>query len=188
VITNLHLPGPDVLLPGLKLRAWAVDDIPDLVSAWQDPEMHRWMPEEAEPFGVDQAAAFVEMAARSLAEGTALAVAIGDARTDRAIGSVTFRVWGPRHWNIGYWVSPQSRNRGVATAAVSKLSVWAFSSSPSLERCSLYTLPGNAASQKVAERAGFRREGLLRRWAEVGGRQLDWVMYSLIREDLEATG
>jgi RimJ/RimL family protein N-acetyltransferase len=188
VITNLHLPGPDVLLPGLKLRAWAVDDIPDLVSAWQDPEMHRWMPEEAEPFGVHQAAAFVEMAARSLAEGTALAMAIGDARTDRAIGSVTFHVWGPRHWNIGYWVSPQNRNRGVATAAVSKLSRWAFSSRPSLERCSLYTLPGNAASQKVAERAGFRREGLLRRWAEVGGRQWDWVMYSLIREDLEATG
>jgi RimJ/RimL family protein N-acetyltransferase len=165
-----------------------VDDIPDLVSAWEDREMHRWMPEEADPFGVDQAAAFIESAARSLADGTALAVAIGDPKTGRAVGSVTFHVWGPRHWNIGYWVSPQNRNRGVATAAVSKLSRWAFSSRTSLQRLSLYTLPGNAASQKVAERAGFLCEGRLRRWADVGGKQWDWVMYSLIREDLESFG
>jgi RimJ/RimL family protein N-acetyltransferase len=172
----------------LELRVWAVDDIPDLVSAWEDREMHRWMPEEADPFGVDQAAAFIESAARSLADGTALPVAIADPRTGRAVGSVTFHVWGPRHWNVGYWVSPQNRSRGVATAAVSTLSRWAFSSRASLERLSLYTLPGNAASQKVAERAGFRYEGRLRRWADIDGQQLDWVMYSLIREDLESIG
>ena len=162
-----------------------MDDIPDLVAAWEDPEMHRWMPEEADPFGVDQAAAFVEDTARGLVDGTALAVAICDARTGRAVGSVTFHVWGPGHWNIGYWVSPQKRNHGVATAVVSRLSRWAFSTRPSLQRISLYTLPGNAASQTVAERAGFQCEGLLRRWADVGGKQWDWVMYSLIRDDLE---
>ena len=148
--------------------------------------MHRWMPEEADPFGADEAAAFVETATRGLAEGTTLAVAIADAGSGRAIGSVTFHVWGPRHWNTGYWVSPQNRNRGVATATVSRLSRWAFSSTLELERLSLYTLPDNAASQKVAERASFRREGLLRRWADIGGRQWDWLMYSLIREDLES--
>jgi ribosomal-protein-alanine N-acetyltransferase len=185
--TPLHLPGPEVSLPGFELRAWAADDIPDLVSAWEDPEMHRWMPEEADPFGVDEAIAFVEAAARGLAEGTALALAICDARTKRAIGSVTFHVWGPRHWNIGYWVSPRNRNRGLATAAVSKLSRWAFSSRPSLQRISLYTLPGNAGSQKVADRAGFVFEGLLRRWADVGGQQWDWAMYSLTRDDVESS-
>src|SRR5919112_4709253 len=82
VISNLHLPGPEVSLPGLELRAWGAGDIPDLVSAWEDSEMHRWMPEEADPFGIEQAAAFVEMAGRGLAEGTTLAVAIADPRTD----------------------------------------------------------------------------------------------------------
>jgi len=188
MITELRLPGSDVPLPGMELRAWDVDDIPYLVSAWKDPEMHRWMPEEADPFGVDQAAAFVEDAARNLVDGTAVAVAVGDATTRRVVGSVTFHVWGPRHWNIGYWVSPENRKRGVATALVSTLSRWAFSSRPSLQRISLYTLPGNAASEKVAERAGFRFEGLLRRWADVGGSQRDWVMYSLIREDLDSSG
>ena len=188
MIMELRLPGSDVSLPGLELRAWGAHDIPDLVSAWEDPEMHRWMPEEADPFGVDQAAAFVENAARKLRDGTAVAVAVGDAMTGRAVGSVTFHVWGPRHWNIGFWVLRQNRNHGMATAVVSELSRWAFSTRPALERISLYTLPGNAASEKVAERAGFRREGILRRWADVGGRQWDWVMYSLIRQDLESIG
>ena len=55
-----------------------------------------------------------------------------------------------------------------------------------LARISLYTMRGNVPSEKVAERAGFQREGLLRRWGEVNGEQLDWIMFSLIRADLES--
>lgn len=150
--------------------------------------MHRWMPEEVDPFDRDRADAYIEDAVRCLVDGTALAMALVDPTTRRVVGSVTFHVWGPRHWNLGYWVSPKHRGRGVATTAVSGLSRWAFSSRPSLQRISLYTLPGNLASQKVAERAGFRFEGLLRRWADIGGTPVDWVMHSLIREDLETTG
>ena len=102
------------------------------------------------------------------------------------MGSVTFHVWGPRHWNVGYWVAAAQRRHGVATEAVTKLSRWAFAANPKLARLSLYTMPGNEPSQKVAEHAGFRREGLLRRWGEVKGEQLDWIMFSLIREDLDS--
>ncbi len=45
-------------------------------------------------------------------------------------------------------------------------------------------LPGNESSRRVAEHSGFAREGLLRRWGDAGDRQVDWVMYSLIRDDL----
>ena len=146
--------------------------------------MHRWMPEEANPFEVEQAAAFIEDAALHLSNGRSVSLAIADATTDQAVGSVTLHVWGPRHWNIGYWVTAQYRHRGLATQAVIKASRWAFGANPALARLSLYTLSGNEPSQKVAQRAGFQREGLLRRWGEVGGSQLDWVMFSLIREDL----
>jgi ribosomal-protein-alanine N-acetyltransferase len=180
----LHIPGADVSLPGFAFRAWSPDDIPDLVAAWRDPEMQRWLPEAPQPFEAGAAAAFVDDAAKQLAGGTGVAIAIADRSTGRAVGSVSFHVWGPRHWNVGYWIAPQYRSRGMATRSVTILSRWAFSEHPSLERLSLYHLPGNDASGRVAERAGFRREGLLRRWADVGGRQRDWVMYSLIRDDL----
>jgi len=150
--------------------------------------MHRWMPEEADPFGEGEARAFIEEAASHLAAGTSVALAIADESTDVAVGSTTFHVWGSRHWNVGYWVAQGQRRRGLATEAVTRLSRWAFSDYPRLARLSLYTLPGNEPSQAVALRAGFRQEGLLRRWGEANGEQVDWVMFSLIREDLAAEG
>ena len=171
---------------GFRLRPWATTDVPALVAAWGDPEMARWMPEETTPFEVEQARAFIDDAATHLSTGRSIALAIADESTDQAVGSVALHAWGQRHWNIGYWVAPDQRRHGLATEAVTKLSRWAFAANPSLARLSLYTMPGNEPSQKVAERAGFRREGLLRRWGEVNGEQLDWIMFSLIREDLES--
>jgi len=145
------------------------------------------MPEEADPFGGEEACAFIDTSAADLASGKAVALAIADL-SDRAVGSVTLHVWGPRHWNIGYWVAPSERGHGLATEAVTRLSRRAFSAYPQLARLSLYTLPGNAPSQAVARRAGFHEEGLLRRWGDVNGEQVDWLMFSLIREDLASEG
>jgi RimJ/RimL family protein N-acetyltransferase len=181
---GLRLPEPPISLSGYHLRPWAMSDVPELVAAWRDPEMHRWIPEEVNPFEDAQAVAFIDDAARQLTEGRATALAIVETSTDRAVGSVTLHVWGPRHWSLGYWVAPEHRRRGLATEAVTEVSRWAFSANPRLARLSLYTLRGNEASQKVARNAGFQHEGLLRRWGEVGGEQLDWEMFSLIREDL----
>ena len=180
----MHLPDASVRVPGFVFRGWSAEDIDDLVDAWRDPEMHRWMPEETDPFEASDAQAFVATASQRLTNGSALMLAIADEGTNRAVGSVTFHAWGPRHWNLGYWVALSARGRGLATASVSLLSRWAFDEYAALERLSLYTLPGNEASQRVATRAGFSSEGLLRRWGDAGDRQVDWVMYSLIRDDL----
>lgn len=51
-------------------------------------------------------------------------------------------------------------------------------------RLSLITDPENLASQRVAERAGFRREGLLRAWHPTRSGRRDSVMFSLIPDDL----
>jgi ribosomal-protein-alanine N-acetyltransferase len=186
VTEALHLPDPPISLSGFRLRPWVATDVSALVAAWRDPEMARWMPEEAHPFEAEQGRAFIDDAATHLATGKSVALAIADESTDQAVGSVSLHDWAPRHWNLGYWVAADQRRHGLATEAVTKLSRWAFAANPNLARLSLYTMPGNEPSQKVAERAGFRREGLLRRWGEVNGEQLDWVMFSLIREDLES--
>ena len=139
----------------------------------------------ADPFDAEHALAFVEHASKALIDEKAIALAIAEGTTYQAVGSVTLHVWGPRHWNVGYWIAVSHRNRGLATEALKMVSRWAFEAHPALARLSLYTLPGNEPSQKVAQRAGFQREGLLRRWAEVGPEQVDWAIYSLIREDLD---
>ena len=184
----LRLPQQPLLGPDFEFRSWSSEDIPSLVKAWRDPEMHRWMPEEEEPFDDRRARDFVAGASAHLTEGTMLAMAISDRSTNEAAGSITYNVWTAHHWNIGYWISKAHRGRGLATRAVIAATRWAFEERPELSRISLYTQPGNVASQRVAERAGFQREGTLRKWANVRGSALDWVMFSLLREEVPSSG
>lgn len=142
------------------------------------------MPEEEEPFDNRRASEFVDAASTQLTEGTMLAMAIADLSSDEAAGSLTFNVWTAHHWNIGYWISTAYRGHGLATRAVTAATQWAFEDQPGLSRISLYTIPGNVASQRVAERVGFQRDGTLRKWANIGGRDFDWIMFSLLREDV----
>jgi [ribosomal protein S5]-alanine N-acetyltransferase len=72
---------------------------------------------------------------------------------------------------------------GVHAAAVRLLAAWALREW-SLARLQLATLVDDAASQDAAEEAGFRREGVLRSWSELGGRRIDMVMFSLLPSDL----
>ena len=68
-----------------------------------------------------------------------------------------------RRCEIGYWLAPAARGRGVATRAVRILGDWAFASLP-VDRIGITAEPGNRASCAVAERAGFTYEGVLRSW------------------------
>jgi RimJ/RimL family protein N-acetyltransferase len=180
----LRLPQGPLMSRDFEFRPWSRQDIPSLVSAWSDPEMHRWMPDEEQGFDERRAGEFVAAASTSLADGTMLAMAISDLSSGGVAGSVTFTVWAAHHWNIGYWISLAYRGQGLATRAVTAATRWAFEERPELSRISLYTLPGNLASQRVAERAGFQREGTLRKWANAHGHTYDWTMYSLLREDV----
>ena len=85
----LHLPDPPISLAGHRLRPWASSDVAALVAAWQDPEMHRWMPEEADPFGAAEAKAFIDDAATHLSDGKAIALAIAEeSRSYRSLATV----------------------------------------------------------------------------------------------------
>jgi ribosomal-protein-alanine N-acetyltransferase len=55
-------------------------------------------------------------------------------------------------------------------------------------RLALFTEPSNRRSQRVAERSGFHREGVLRSYTEIDGRSVDNVAYSLLPSDLEQRG
>jgi RimJ/RimL family protein N-acetyltransferase len=76
---------------------------------------------------------------------------IVDAGSDRLLGAIEFR---PADGTIGYWVAAGARGRGVATRALRLVCDWR-----SERPLRLMTHPDNVASQRVAEKAGFRRVG-----------------------------
>ena len=84
--------------------------------------------------------------------------------------------------DIGYWLAREARGRGVMTRAVRLLSAWAFGELL-VDRIEIIVDPRNASSRAVAERAGFRFEGVLRSYVVIKDRRRDMAMYSLLRTD-----
>jgi RimJ/RimL family protein N-acetyltransferase len=82
----------------------------------------------------------------------------------------------------GYWIGPAARGRGYVTEAVRAVASHAFGLG--LVRIELLAAVGNVASQNVAERAGFTREGVLRKARPVPGGRADMVLYSLLEGEL----
>jgi RimJ/RimL family protein N-acetyltransferase len=111
------------------------------------------------------------------------AFAVTDATSGEVIGSCGIG-WSDRPQavaEIGYWVRAGTRRRGVATRAVRLASDWAFAAC-GVERLQLRADVENGASQRVAERAGFQREGVLRsiRYSRRHERRVDFVIFSLL--------
>ncbi len=84
---------------------------------------------------------------------------------------------------IGYWLIPRARGRGFGSRAVGLLARWAVSEAP-LARVEALVVPDNIASQRVLEKAGFRREGHLRSYLVFERQRADALIYSLLPSDL----
>lgn len=77
---------------------------------------------------------------------------------------------------VGYSVSPKHRRRGFAADALKAITVFARTV-PGVERIDLYIEPWNRGSIRAAEKAGYRREGLLPAHQEIGGIARDMHLY-----------
>ena len=91
--------------------------------------------------------------------------------------------WATGVAEVGYWVAKEARGRGVATRALILVAGWVFENSE-VGRFQLRADTENVASRRVAEKAGFVREGVMRAALVLKGERRDVVMYSLVREDL----
>lgn len=131
------------------------------------------------------ALAFIGRQHERLATGVGYSFAIAEADGDRAAGQIGLWLHDHRHGraSIGYWLTQRHRGRGYASAALRALIPWAWTV-PGIARLELYVEPWNEPSWRTAERAGFRREGLLRSWQQVGEERRDMYMYGLLPADL----
>ncbi len=89
--------------------------------------------------------------------------------------------------NVGYMVDAAFRGRGVATAALTLVVAHSFAELR-LHRVDAGAMPSNLGSQRVLEKAGFTRVGLLRRYLFVGGAWQDHVLYEVVGPDFVPPG
>jgi ribosomal-protein-serine acetyltransferase len=85
--------------------------------------------------------------------------------------------------NLGYWIRTSRTGSGIATTVTRLLAGWGFQELK-LNRIEIVVATGNQCSQRVAEKAGAQREGILRNRIKVREDLHDAVMYSLVPDDL----
>lgn len=128
----------------------------------------------------DRAVGYIGLLRRPKLE-TGILQPAGEA-TPSEVPSLAFRPQ-PGNVGIGYWLVDSARGRGLATHAAALLSAWAITDG-GLVRVEALVEVDNPASLRVAERAGFRREGTLRSYLAVGGRRADAIVLSRVASDL----
>jgi RimJ/RimL family protein N-acetyltransferase len=178
----LSYPDPALFDGSVALRRWSPDDVPELVRCCNDAEIRRWLPPISIPYTEQDAVDFLAMTERDDGDKLTFAI-VGRGQGGALVGSIGLRVLEPEVAQTGYWVAPEARGRGIAGAALGLLSRWALAH-VELARLQLFTDVDNPASMRVAERAGFAREGTLRNWYDLRGERRDAVMFSMLPGDV----
>jgi RimJ/RimL family protein N-acetyltransferase len=164
----------------VTLRAWRRDDSDSIVECLDgDPEITIWLDQVPQPYTRADALAYIGGLGES-------AFAVTDTETGRILGSVGVRFSDTGDvGEIGYWMRSDARGQGLMTRALALIARWAFDEGGAA-RVQLRADVENVASRRVAEKAGFQLEGVLRsaHWNARLGRRQDWAMYSLLPGEL----
>ncbi|MEA2171777.1 MAG: [ribosomal protein S5]-alanine N-acetyltransferase [Solirubrobacteraceae bacterium] len=174
-MTPLPFPDLPMAAEGVALRPWRRDDAPQRFAAFNDPLCLRFSWPLTEPFTQEHVAQAFDRDEAQRTSGTGLSLALADAvDPDHVLGGVGLYDMDTQP-ATGYWLAAHARGRGVATAALRLLSDWALNDL--VDRLTLTCAPDNVASQRVAERAGFTRERVIRNHIQFQGRPRDSVLF-----------
>jgi RimJ/RimL family protein N-acetyltransferase len=158
----------------VTLRPFRAEDAPEVVRACDDEVTQRFLTQLPHPYTLDDARSWIDEGSPAAFAAGGWAYAVAEPATDKIIGGAGGSLRGRHGAEIGYWVAPWARGRGIATEAARVLTAHAFATGR--QRVELRTHPENVASQRVALAAGFSREGV----ARGAGHERDGTLYDQI--------
>lgn len=182
---RIVLPGAPLVEAPTALRPWRDDDLDALVALCQDPEIVRWI-RVSPRYSPADARAYLMGRYESTHAGLSAPYAITDAASGALIGSISLMrfAWRHRRGEVGYWLGADARGHGHATRAVRLISRWGFDAL-GLQRIDLLAATGNPASQRVARRAGFTEEAVLRSFMHGPEERQDFICFGLLAEEAD---
>jgi len=176
-------PAPRLEDDAIVLRRWDERDIEDSVAACSDPEVVHWIPRIPTPYSEQDAREFLDHADGGWEEGTSFSFAITERTGGRTVGSIGVTL-NNAIGEVGYLVFVGHRRRGIGERALKLVSRWALEELE-LARLQLTVMIGNVASARLAEKVGFKREGVLRSWMDNRGERADVIMHSLLPGEID---
>ncbi len=171
----------------ISLRHYKVEDAEDLYSAVRESmrELGAWMSWCHKDYSIEESRAWLAQREEARRSGQEYDFRISDARTGEYLGATGLNQFNVhRAANLGYWIRTGAAGRGVATRAARMVARFGFEELK-LVRIEIVAAVGNLASQRVAEKVGARREGVMRKALLIHDVPHDAVLTSLVAEDIE---
>jgi ribosomal-protein-serine acetyltransferase len=181
------MPPERLTTTNLTLRRFGRRDVDALLEGVEIslPQLNEWLPWAHPEYGRGDAATFVRDTLEAWKAGRAYDYAIR--RTEapkRHLGNIS--IWPVSRMTgtgeIGYWVRSDESAKGVATEATGALVRVGFEEL-AFHRLTLRIAVGNRASERVAEKLGFTREGVLREELLIRGRWTDHTLFALLEHE-----
>jgi RimJ/RimL family protein N-acetyltransferase len=183
---DVRPPDPPLSDSVVSLRPWTLDDVPAIAVACADPEIAHWIHQLPSPYGEKDAREYVVSTEAAWRDRLGAFFAVVDCADGGLVGSIAVHVLDSELANVevGYWAAAPARGRGLTTRALRLLSRWALDD-VGAQRVQLRADVLNAASLRVAEKAGFTREGTLRAsgFNDRQKRRVDYAVFSLLPGD-----
>ena len=159
------------------------EDADAIVEACTDEVTRRWLP-LPDPYTRELAEGWCGTVAPAMREaGTGLVLAVRE--HDCMVANIDAKRvdWRARTCELSYWTTPHARGRGILPRALRALAE-SLIRDVGFERLELRIAPENAASLRVAEKAGFVGEGTARNAGFTDAGRIDLAIWSLVPADL----
>ena len=173
---------PTITAGELTLRPFTLDDIAWVYAVSLDPAVQKFV-QIPLPYRMEDAEHFVRELAIGAWERRERAEFVIVAGGGERLGRVSLGLDGNGAAQVGYWMDPAARGRGVASRALRELCRWGFAEL-GLGLIEWRAEVGNVGSRRVAEKAGFTVEAVLRRRLVHRGVRVDAWIGSMLPEEL----
>jgi RimJ/RimL family protein N-acetyltransferase len=182
---------PELRGEAVVLRRHRDEDALRIAEACAADSTQRWLPALPAPYTILDAATYLAGREEQHAQGEGVYWAVADPCEGRLLGAIGLMALNTsgRSGEIGYWVHPDARGRGVAVEAVRLAArhglLPAEDGGLGLSRVLIRVAEGNEASRRVALGAGFRQVGRDRRAERLrDGSTPDFLRFDLLPEEL----
>ncbi|HTD17056.1 MAG TPA: GNAT family protein [Chthoniobacterales bacterium] len=144
-------------------------------------ELSPWMEWVHPEYSIAETEQWVAHCQKAWETDSSFGFTIVEQHTSQILGGCSITMDRPSHRNgsIGYWIRTSRTRQGFASEAAALLAQFGFAQL-GLIRIEIFVAAGNIASQRVAEKMGALREGLLRNRLLVRGQPRDAYVFSLV--------
>ncbi len=168
------------------LRPYQTIDIEPLYEAARSSinEVYTWLPWCHPDYSIEESGIWVASQIEAWKNNIEYSFCILDSTTGEFLGGCGLNQINRLHHivNLGYWIKTDKVNKGIASKAASLAAQFAINELK-FSRIEIITATENFSSQKVAEKIGAKKEGILRNRLFLHGKSIDAFCYSIIPDD-----